>query len=217
MHSERSLIIESFMLDSKNVLSSVDALHDQKSRQIEHAFQKLRDNCPNEITSSKFFECINEYLKLKDSIDADLPKEEVGHHQNHHGGEEMADSICDNMNDLEGNANALTSTVKKSNKINKTGILFKDKLDDMLHGQSIIRETEDDDENEIENDNENAEEKEISAAGVKEREDYKMKIIYFLKNLTQVKASLEDLGKVNVNDLHENCVDDVKSLKKKCF
>ncbi len=65
---------------------------------------------------------------------------------------------------------------------------FKDKLDHMLNGQSIIKEVNSDEDMESPNkDKTIQQEKQEQAASMNnDKEDYKLKIIYFLKDLSKV-------------------------------
>ena len=85
----------------------------------------------------------------------------------------------------------------------------------MLNEQSMIKEVNSDEDME----SPSAKDKTIkqvqaSALINNDKEDYKLKIIYFLKDLTKVTAGLTDLSNVNLKNVHENSLGDVKRLKK---
>ena len=71
---------ENFILECRNTLAELEAYHQSKKRQIEHCFQKLLDNIPQEIKNISINECIAVYaqaLGLNDDQPAEQKKQRV--------------------------------------------------------------------------------------------------------------------------------------------
>jgi len=112
--------------------------------------------------------------------------------------------------------NNLTSTVKK---INQTKNFMKQKLESIINEQSIIQEVQSD-------------EPQVDS---KQSNDYRLKIVYFLRDLSQVcrfkikkiikkielikinffKVSLhlKDLNTIDTRQVHDNCIEDLNVLR----
>ncbi len=107
----------------------------------------------------------------------------------------------------------LTSTVKKLN--GNKNFNFKDKLDHLLSGQSMIHEANSDNEQQPESSGKDKTLKISSVNQEKEpmaNDDFRLKIVYFMRDFSKVTASLKDLANVDLKNVHENSAADLKLL-----
>lgn len=67
LHNIEDLAIREFKLGCKSLLDDLKSFHTTKKRLIEHCFQKLLDNVPNEIINAPYNECIEEFFEKVNS------------------------------------------------------------------------------------------------------------------------------------------------------
>ncbi|CAF0985233.1 unnamed protein product [Brachionus calyciflorus] len=208
-----------FTMSCKGILDEFTVMHSSKKRQIEMVFDRLIDNVPNEIINAPITECLQEYfdsLKTKEFQILAPAKEK---------NEEVVDeSVCDSTISVASNDKApsnlttledelvggsvqefknLTSTVKKVNGGKLKSL--KDKIDE----QSIIQEVDDETPTK-----EPKKITKINKENVKpfKIDKYSLKVLYFLKDLTQVTASLNELAETDEKMVHESSLEDFKLL-----
>lgn len=58
----RSITFENFKLESKNILAELETYYEAKKRSIDHCFQILLDNLPNEIKNVSINKIYESYL-----------------------------------------------------------------------------------------------------------------------------------------------------------
>lgn len=84
----------------------------------------------------------------------------------------------------------MTSTVKKLNPVKKN-VFDKHKLENMINEHSMISEV---------------------VTELKPKDEYCVGIVYYLKDGTKVEKKLKELKSADVQEIHDNCLDDVKMI-----
>ena len=64
---ENTLAFKNFMLECGNIQCELKDFHESRLRQIEHCFQKLSDNVPNEIKNTPISVCFREFEEALES------------------------------------------------------------------------------------------------------------------------------------------------------
>ena len=212
------IAIKNFKMNANSILDELRSYHSSKKRQIEHCFQKLFDNTSQLILKAPIDKIIEDFWRSKEyetlqkesqkanhenlivdqSIDGTLC---TAHKANGGGGGAMNLTGLDDDHEIDlpskGGFENLTSTVKKVNKANT----FKLNIDSAINEQSMIPA-------------ETPIRVQQQKQGKNAQDQYMVKILYFLTDFTQASVKLSELNTIDMKSVHENCVDDLKTLGK---